>query len=52
MRRTLAVIMIMLMCFGVYTQGVNNKNHNYMIMPEKLDLDKILVSEESKNKKK
>lgn len=52
MRRTLAVIMIMLMCFGVYAQSVSSKNRNYMIMPEKLDLDKILVSEESKSKKK
>ena len=51
MRRVAASMLIVLIAFGMYSNSIMGKLGDPMLMPEKLDLEKILVAEESKKKK-
>lgn len=52
MRRIAASLLVALIAFGIYSNSIIGKLSDPMIMPEKLDVEKILVGEESKKKKK
>ena len=51
MKRVAASMLVVLIAFGIYSNSVMGKLTDPMIMPEKLDVEKILVGEEPKKKK-
>lgn len=52
MKRIGASLLVILLAFGIYSNIFTGNRSTYAILPEKIDLDKTLLTQDSDNKHK